>query len=64
MRIHGATPEFIGEIRAAGYEKLSPDDAVSMRIHGVTTEFARKAKARDPGVTVDELVSMRIHGRD
>jgi hypothetical protein len=30
----------------------------------VTTEFARKVKARDPRVTVDDLVSLRIHGRD
>jgi hypothetical protein len=30
----------------------------------VSADFARRAKARNPGVTVDELVSMRIHGRD
>ena len=29
-----------------------------------TADFARRAKERDSGVTVDELVSMRIHGRD
>ena len=46
-----------------GYEHLSADDLVSMRIHGVTTEFARRVKEREPAVTVDELVSMRIHGR-
>ncbi|MEO8348687.1 MAG: hypothetical protein ABI610_07230 [Acidobacteriota bacterium] len=39
------------------------DDLVSMRIHNVTADFARKIKSRDPSVTVDELVSIRIHGR-
>src|SRR6266545_8159383 len=28
-------------------------------IHGVKSEFARKVKARDSGMTVDELVRMR-----
>lgn len=62
MRIHGATPEFIRELKSLGYDHLSPDDLVAMRIHGVTADFARRAKSRDPGVTIDEVVSMRIHG--
>jgi hypothetical protein len=58
------TTDFVRQIRELGFRDVSVDDLVSMRIHGVNADFARRAKARDPGVTVDELVSMRIHGRD
>ncbi len=33
-----------------------------MRIHGVTIDFVKRMQERDIGVTVDELVTMRIHG--
>lgn len=62
MRIHGVSPKLIAEFRSLGYERLSPDDLVAMRIHGVTVEFAKRMKDRDPGITVDELVTRRIHG--
>jgi hypothetical protein len=36
-----------------------------MRIHGVSAEFVRKAQGRaGKDVTVDRLVSMRIHSQD
>ena len=50
-RIHGATPEFIREMRAAGND------------HGVTAEFVQEL--RQLGYTkipADQLVAMRIHG--
>ena len=55
--------DFVRQIRDLGFRDVSVDDLVSMRIHGVTPEFARRVKAREPGVTVDDLVGMRIHGR-
>ena len=63
MRIHRATPEFIREMKALGYEGLSADDLVSMRIHGVSLEYARDVKQRYNDATVYDVVSMRIHGR-
>ena len=63
MRIHGASPEFIRELKALGYERLSADDLVSMRIHGASPELVRALKELGyPRLTADDLVSMCIHG--
>ena len=41
------------------------DDLVSLRIHGVTTDFVKRVQGRSgKSVTVDRLVSMRIHGQN
>ena len=37
------------EVKAAGFERLSVDDLVKMRIHGVTPEFIRGCVARLQG---------------
>ena len=60
-RIHAATPEFIREMRAAGYE-ITLDEAVAFRIHGVSPEFAREVRAEGIKASGDDLVAMRIHG--
>ena len=64
FRIHGVTPEFIGEIAALGYTRSTPDQLVALRIHGVTPEYAKEMTAIfGPGqVPLDDLVSLRIHG--
>src|SRR5947199_332631 len=63
MRIHGASPEYIRELQTLGYRQVPVQTLVAMRIHGVSIDFVRKAKQRDPGVSADELIDMRIHGR-
>ena len=63
LRIHGASPEFVKDLRSLGYARLTTDELVNMRIHGVSSEFIRSL--RDLGyekVPVDDLVNMRIHG--
>ena len=57
-------PEFVGELRALGYERLSADDLTSMRIHGVSAAFVRRAN-EEAGrrLTPDELVSERLMPR-
>ncbi len=62
FRIHGVTPEFIGEIAALGYTRSSPSQLVALRIHGVTPEYARDMIAIFGKVGLDELVAFRIHG--
>lgn len=62
FRIHGATPEFIGEIIALGYTRATPDQLVALRIHDVTPEYVRAMKAIFGTLTLDDVVAFRIHG--
>jgi hypothetical protein len=78
MRIHGATPEWMTELKSRGYdhvdlEKLQrlgyshpePDELVAMHIHNVTPEYISDLRSRGmQNLSIDHLVSMRIHGID
>jgi hypothetical protein len=63
MRIHGVSPDFVRELQGLGYRGVPVEDLVAMRIHGVTIDFVRQVQSRDRSVSIDELVSRRIHGR-
>ena len=38
LRIHGATPARIRELRAAGLAASDPEDVIRLRIHNVTPD--------------------------
>ena len=64
FRIHGVTPAMVRDVRASGL-KASDDELIAMRIHGVSPEFIAEMKSRGlKNLTVDQLVSLRIHGID
>ena len=50
-RIHGATPEFIAEMRDLGYGDLDLDDYVAFRIHGVTPASSRSSPSSATGTS-------------
>ena len=61
-KIHGATPEYIRDMRAHG-EDLSLDDCIQSRIFQVTPEFADDMRQLGyANLSHDTLVAFRIHG--
>jgi hypothetical protein len=53
LKIHGVTPDYIRELRAAGVEATAPD-LVALKIHEVTPEYVR-------GLTAAGLANLRVH---
>jgi beta-lactamase regulating signal transducer with metallopeptidase domain len=53
LKIHGVTPDYIRELRAAGVEANAPD-LVALKIHEITPEYVR-------GLTAAGLANLRVH---
>jgi len=65
FRIHGVSPDFIGQLQKLGYAHPEPDQLIAMRIHGVTPDFISGLQSRGmKNLSIDQLVSLRIHGID
>ncbi|HEX6636377.1 MAG TPA: hypothetical protein VF033_01870 [Steroidobacteraceae bacterium] len=63
MHVHGATPKWIAEMRANGYQDLDVNQLIAFRVHEVTPEFvARMEKLGYGRPDPDQLVAMRVHG--
>jgi hypothetical protein len=60
FRIFKVTPEFLNEVRAAGLTNLDQEEVVRLRMFNIGPNFIRAEKARDPNVTVEDLVRMKI----
>jgi hypothetical protein len=61
-KVHGATPEYIRDMRAHG-EDLSLEDYIQSRIFQVTPEFANEMKKLGyPNLDHDQMVAFRVHG--
>jgi len=62
FRIHGVTPEWVEEVKAMGFSRVTADQLVAMRIHGVTPAFAKAMRAEGLDAGIDQLIAFRIHG--
>jgi hypothetical protein len=60
FRIFKVTPELLNMLKSEGYADLSSEDVVKFRIFHIDQEFIRNAKSKDPNVSVEELVRMKI----
>ena len=57
-------PEYIKQMRDAGYAGVKIDKLVQFRIHGVDEDLIRSAKAHGfNDLTADDLIDLAIHGR-
>jgi beta-lactamase regulating signal transducer with metallopeptidase domain len=62
LKIHGVTPDYIRELRAAGIEASSPE-LVSLKIHEVTPEYVRGLAAAGLGnLHVRDYLAAKIQG--
>ena len=62
MRIHGATPEWVDDLKKRGYDHIDLQQLIAFRIHGVSPEFIDKLQGL--GYThpePEQLIAMRIH---
>jgi hypothetical protein len=66
FRIHGVSPELIEKLKQLGYSHPDPDQLIAMRIHGVTPEYISNMRSQHgmQNLTIEQLVSLRIHGID
>jgi hypothetical protein len=64
MAVHDIGMRYAAEIQAMGLKVPSASKLIAMKIHGVTPEYVRKMQARWPEITLDQLISLRIHGID
>lgn len=63
LHVHGATPEWVKDLRARGYEGLDTDKLIAFRVHDVTPEFIASMEKLGYGKPdADQLVALRVHG--
>lgn len=60
FRIFKVTPELLTTLKNEGFANLSAEQVVKFRIFKIDAEFIREARAKDPNVTVEQLVEMKI----
>jgi beta-lactamase regulating signal transducer with metallopeptidase domain len=62
MKAVGMTPDYIAQLRQAGFSETDMDDFVEARAVGVTPEFAREMRRYDPSVDLSDVVEARAVG--
>jgi beta-lactamase regulating signal transducer with metallopeptidase domain len=59
-QIFKVTPAFVAGMKDAGFTSITPSKLVALRVQGVTPEFAKAALQQYPGITVDQLIQLRV----
>jgi beta-lactamase regulating signal transducer with metallopeptidase domain len=53
---------YIDGMKAEGFENLSADDLIAMKVQGITPEYIHEIRAEGLKPTADELVGMKVQG--
>jgi beta-lactamase regulating signal transducer with metallopeptidase domain len=56
------SPSYIDAMKAEGFDHLSADDLISMKIQGITPEYIHAIRAEGLKPSADELVGMKVQG--
>jgi hypothetical protein len=64
VAVHDIGMRYAAEIHAMGLKVHTASKLIAMKIHGVTPGYIRKMQGRWPEITLDQLISLRIHGID
>lgn len=59
-----SSPSYVEQIRTQGYDNLTADELISLKVQGVTPEYIQQVKALGLHPTINELISMRVQGID
>jgi hypothetical protein len=64
FRIFKVTPGFVNKMKAEGLANLTVEEVVKLRIFNVTGEFVRRARAKSSNMDVEDIVNLKIRGRN
>ncbi len=64
LRIFKVTPEFVNEMKTEGLANLTVEEVVKLRIFKVDGEFVRRARAKSSNLDVEDIVNLKIRGRN
>ena len=57
-----AKPSYIDSLKAEGFENLSADDLIAMKVQGITSQYIHEIRAEGLKPSADELVAMKVQG--
>jgi beta-lactamase regulating signal transducer with metallopeptidase domain len=55
-------PSYIDSLKAEGFDNLSADDLIAMKVQGITTQYIHEIRAEGLKPSADELVAMKVQG--
>jgi bla regulator protein blaR1 len=53
---------YIDGLKAEGFDNLSADDLIAMKVQGITTQYIHEIRAEGLKPSADELVAMKVQG--
>lgn len=59
-RDHKITHDFVNDLKAEGYARISPETAIRLKNHSVDGDFIRRVKAKGfTDLSLEQLIKLR-----